>query len=307
MSLKVDQSVCQDGNGKVAFSDFMTEIVHDLPVDAMEFFRDKVAEIMPVLCLGNFKLKVVLDTNVLFQCVRGKMLEGSCFLDKVGNSPVLDLCAPPEIETEIYKKIEVKLLKEKKTKDLDIEQCKNTAKELLQMVRIERDPCAEYMLQASEIMNNRDSDDAPFLALYLSAEAHGILTDDKDLKDQENVRTFKLKDVGKVITVVNRGTLSLFVTCKTLPAAVKAIYEISCVILGAFIDFGMALSRAVATGIEKGFEWVRGWHPIAQIIASVGIIALEIKTGVLRKTAISTLNVIVEIINTSTFADKKSI
>lgn len=277
----------------VKFSDLMTKFAHSLPADSLEYIRKRVSEIIPTFCLGSFKLRVVIDTNILYQCVRGRMLDGSCFLDKVGESPVLELCAPPELEEEIYEKIEVKFPKDKKTRDLDLLQCKTIAEELLQMVKIERDPKAEYLEQAKKVMSTRDKDDAPFLALYLSTGAHGIVTMDKDLKEQDNVRTFGLKDIGKIITVVNRGALSLFASCSTVPALVQVVYELLCAVISGFVAGGRSICRAIAIGAQKGLELMSGWHPFVQIAAALGLVTVECKTGLIRQSAEAILRVVV--------------
>lgn len=285
------ESLSQDKLSKL-----MREVTHTLSPEVMDFVRIKVSKLAPWFGGGNFMIRVVMDTNTLFQCVRGRMLDGSCFLDKIGNSPALELCAPPALEREIMEKIEIKFPKEKKTRELDIDKSKDVARELLALITIRDDIDHSARQRAHEMLGMRDVDDIPFLGLYFSSSAHGIVTNDKDLRDQDGVQTFQLGEVGSILTSVNCGTLAIFITHHSLPGVLRIIYEIGCAVLCGFVSMLLKAGKAISTGLQMGFDYVKDRHPLVQILAAIGLGVVEYKTGFFRKSAVAIYKLVAQVV-----------
>ncbi len=264
--------------------DFLGDMIPVLPDVAIEYMRKRVFELIPALGMASqFKLRLVIDTNVIFQAVRGKFLDGSCFLEKIIGNPTLELCAPPRLEEEIMAKIAQKFPAQKETQHLDVAECQATAAKFIEQINI-RDNIDENALEyAQSRLGERDADDVPFFALSLSCDSYGAITNDKDLKDLNELPTWKLGDAGKMLMVANRGTLSLYLSCEVLPFVFQAIFEGVCALWLAFVGAAKVVGGMVGSGIRKGYEIVSDWHPLVQILSAVIAISVEVKHQPLQR------------------------
>lgn len=263
--------------------DILGDMIPIIPNDCMAYMRERISECLPHFGVSEFKLRLVIDTNALFKAVRGKMLDGSCFLEKIAANPTLDLCAPPAAAVEIMEKIEQKFPKEKKTAHLDISECKMAAADLLKQIRIEEDIDEAAMAYAEERLGCVDRDDVPFFALSLSCGAHGVITDDKHLKTLEELPTWNLGDAGKMLMVTNRGTLALFIAHDVMPLLLQALFEILCAIWTGVVTFAKTTGSLVGRGLKKGYKVVSEWHPLLQVLLVAGVITAELKYQPIQK------------------------
>jgi len=211
------------------------------------------------------------------------MIDGTCFLEKIIGNPALELCAPQKLEKEIMAKIDTKFPKEKKTRDLDLEECKAMALKFLKQIHIQDDIDLDSMAYAEQILGVRDGDDVPFFALSLSNGSHGAITNDKDLRDLEELPTWKLGEAGKMLMTANRGTLALFVTHDVMPIAFQALFEAVCLIWSSVVAVAKTTGSIIGAGIKKGCDIVSDWHPLVQVLAIAGLITLEVKKQPIQK------------------------
>ena len=262
----------------------LTQTVHDMPLDAWAFIRQKMCELAPGLGLGQFELRLVLDTNILYQNVRGKMLDGACLLEKLAGHPALKLYAPTVIREEIMSKIAQKFPKDRATRELDIDASQQVADSLLAHIEIREDIDPEAMAQAKERMAGRDEDDTPFLAMSFAFGDHGVVTLDKDLIDQEGIRCWRLGEVGHVMTTVHNGELLVFITGATFAGLLWVIvWTISAMWRGA-LDIASQLAQALQKVAPPTIEAMRR-KPWVVLLIALGALVIEMQTGVLQKSA----------------------
>lgn len=267
-----------------SLQDFLGKLIPVLPNEAVEYMRQRILDVMPALGeTANFKLTLVIDTNVLFQAVRGRMLDGSCFLEKIIGNPTLALCAPSKLEEEIMAKIALKFPADKGTKHLNVEECKAMATKFLKQIKLSNDIDQESLNYAQNRLGKRDADDVPFFALSLSCESYGAITNDKDLRDLDELPTWKLRDAGKMLMIANRGTLSLYLTHDVLPLLLQALFEGVCAFWLGFVDAAKVVGSLIGSGMQKGYEIVSDWHPLAQLLSAVIAVAVEVKYQPLQK------------------------
>jgi predicted nucleic acid-binding protein len=246
--------------------------------------RQRISDVMPALGMASqFKLRLVIDTNALFQAVRGRMLDGSCFLEKIIGNPTLELCAPPKLEEEIMAKITLKFPAEKRTKHLNVAECQSMATAFLKQIHVRDDIDLESLEYAHSRLGERDADDVPFFALSLSCASHGAITNDKDLQDLDELPTWKLRDAGEMLMIANRGTLSLYLTHDVLPLLFQGLLEAVCALWVGFVGAAKAVGCLVGSGIKKGYEIVSDWPPLVQILSLAVAITVEVKCQPLQK------------------------
>lgn len=212
-----------------------SEAVHTLPNSLILYLKNKILNSY-IFKLNDFvQLELVLDTNILYSEIRSLMINGSSFFLKLTPSPLLKLYAPSKLREELLEKIKVKFPKDNKTKNLDIDQCLKKANIYLEQVTFCDELEAFNYGNIISNLQNRDSKDIPFVALHFNLRTHGIITNDKDISDFKEIRTWKLKDVGKVITEIKKGCISLEVISLTLPNLLKVLYEVVAIISHSFI------------------------------------------------------------------------
>jgi|GEM_PF-4181358 len=126
----------------------------------------------------DFKVKLVIDLNIVFTEVRSIIKGRPSFLLRIINNPLLTLYAPPEIIKEVNKVIENDL-----PKNLGKDKAKETAQEILSKITILKRNHLDSWSKADTLIGKRDKKNVPFLALACSLETHGVITRDKDFTD----------------------------------------------------------------------------------------------------------------------------
>lgn len=260
-----------------SFDDFLTDMVHDSPADMMHYIYDLFKDSDPS-SLVNFQITFVLDTNILFPAIRNKVLSGDqTFVEKLIENPSLRICAPAQLETEIMAKIQQKFPKDKKTKNVKIIKAQQIAREILKKVEIIEDIDAESLEKANVELANRDPDDAPFMALCFSIKASGILTDDKDLKENDSVRTWNTREAGRIVTVLNKGTLCFAIATGSISFMVMLAKEILSAIWAILTSLLVKTTHLIKCGVQLAEK-----HPIILALIAAGLIIFDVKTGYIR-------------------------
>ena len=237
----------------------LTDLVHKLPSEFYQTLKTKLME-TNLFSKGNtIQIELVVDTNILFSEVRSLMLNNSSFLLKIADNPFIELHAPREIKTELYEKIKQKFPKEAKTRNLDLIICKQKADELLSKIKLFDQVTEEGYKRALNQMADRDRDDVSFLALHFSIKSHGVLTkDDKHFSKQKETKLWKLNEAGQVLTIIEKGVFSFYVSSISLQilfdflyAVVSAIWAIIIEIIEGFIKVFIAILQGSIEGIKK--------------------------------------------------------
>lgn len=205
---------------------YFTNSTHNLGGNLLKYIHKKVQESGMLFSSKSIQIELVLDTNILYQEVRSLMLNGTSFLLKIIDNPLIKFFAPPQIKEEIMEKIDMKFPKDKKTQNIDLVECKVKALLLLDKIEIMSAKDFKSVNAAHALMEKRDVDDACFVALSLSIKTHGIVSNDKDLEAQKEVKIWKLKEAGKCLSVISKGTYSFYILQKSMPIVFEVIKDI---------------------------------------------------------------------------------
>ncbi len=242
------------------FTDFLKEVdkefttfIHNLPNELVKYVKSKILETKAFFKNNTFELELVVDTNIIFSEVRSLVVNDSSFFLKIADNPFIKIYAPSQLKQELYEKIKLKFPKDSKTKGKDINECLAKADLLLSKIIIRDDITTASWDKAKSYLKERDAKDISFVALNFTLKTHGILTKDKDISDQKEIRTWKLGEAGQVVTEMNKGIFSFVVLNVSLPPIWETIYGLVATVWGAFIEvvqgliafFTAILSRSV--------------------------------------------------------------
>ena len=243
-----------------------TTFIHNLPNELVSYIKTKILESRAFFDNTFFQLELVVDTNIIFSEVRSLMLNDSSFFLKIADNPLIRIYAPSQLKDELYEKIKLKFPKENKTKHLNIDECLAKADLFISKITLRDDFTTASWDKAKSYMQERDAKDISFVALNFTLKTHGIITKDKDISDNIEIKTWKLAEAGKVITEVNKGTFSFFIIDLTLPPILKTIYEIVSTIWHSFLEVVNGLIKLFSSIFAKSFS------AIAQLPPELGLV-----------------------------------
>lgn len=150
-------------------------------------------------------LSIVVDNNFIFGNIKNA-INRNChidesFISKLAKSEFIKFYAPPKLKEELYAKIE-KYLSD--SKELAISYADN----LLNHITIKDAAWVEEWQRANNLIGHIDVDDVPYLALAFNIGSHSIVSYDKVFKKQNDVQIWDQKELGKVMTSYNSGTIA---------------------------------------------------------------------------------------------------
>jgi len=256
------------------FDKKLTTFVHNLPNELVKYVKSKILETNTFFKNSSFQLELVADTNIIFSEVRSLMVNGSSFFLKIVDNPFIKVYAPSQLRQELYEKIKLKFPKDSKTKNFDIKDCLAKADLLLSKIIIRDDITTASWDKAKSYLEGRDAKDISFIALNFTLKTHGVLTKDKDISDQEEIKTWKLGEAGKVITEINKGTFSFLILNVSLPPIWEAIYGLVATIWAAFIEIVEGLITLFAAVLTRSVSAIANMPPELALI--IGIAAIFI-------------------------------
>ena len=263
------------------FNDFQKEVdkeftgfIHNLPNELVNYVKTKILETKTFFKNSSFQLELVADTNIIFSEVRSLMVNGSSFFLKIADNPFIKVYAPSQLRQELFEKIKRKFPKDSKTKNFDIKDCLAKADLLLSKITIRDDITTASWNKAKSYLQERDAKDISFVALNFTLKTHGVLTKDKDVSDQEEIKTWKLGEAGKVITEINKGTFSFLILNVSLPPIWEAIYGLVATIWAAFIEIVEGLITLFAAVLTRSVSAIANMPPELALI--IGIAAIFI-------------------------------
>jgi predicted nucleic acid-binding protein len=251
-----------------------TDLIHNLPNEFFNYVKTKILETETFFKNSSFQLELVVDTNIIFSEVRSLMVNGSSFFLKIADNPFIKIYAPSQLRQELYEKIKLKFPKDSKTKNFDIKDCLAKADLLLSKITIRDDITTASWNKAKSYLQERDAKDISFVALHFTLKTHGVLTKDKDINDQEEIKTWKLGEAGKVITEINKGTFSFLILNVSLPPIWEAIYGLVATIWAAFIEIVEGLITLFAAVLTRSVNAIANMPPELALI--IGITAVFI-------------------------------
>jgi predicted nucleic acid-binding protein len=256
--------------------EMLTNYVQELPNSFWNYINKKFIESNQTLPLAKaFKMEFVIDTNILFMEVRSMMLNNnSSFFLRVFVNPLIKVYAPSEIKVELFEKIKKKFPKEKATRDLDLDLCFQKAEELLKNIIIRDDLKEDSLNKAKSKLKNRDLDDVAFLALTFQVEGDGILTNDNDIKDQAEVKAWRLRDAGRLVSDFKKGTFSFTIIGTSLEIILKSIGGILASLWNNFIKTIEGILLFSASILTGGVNGILNMPPEIAGVVSIGIILI---------------------------------
>ena len=263
------------------FNDFLkevdnefTKLIHNLPNELVNYVKTKILNTNTLFKNSSFQLELVADTNIIYSEVRSLMINNSSFFLKIADSPFIKVYAPSQLRQELHAKIKSKFPKDNKTKDFDINDCLTKADLLLSKITIRDDITTVSWDKAKSYLQERDAKDSAFVALNFTLRTHGVLTKDKDISDNKEIRTWKLGEAGKVITEINKGIFSFFILNVSLPPIWEAIYGLVLIIWAAFIELVERLITLFTTILKRSVSAITNTSPELALITSVATILI---------------------------------
>lgn len=233
------------------FDEALDNSIHDFPDEMFAFLKEKMNEMMTsMFSAERMVVNIVMDTSILFQEVRSIAVNGSSFLQKLNTSPFVKFYGPSRLKMEIHAKIRAKFPTNKATKDLDIDFCIGIADQLLSTIEINDEHSVEAIRLAHAAIGNRDPNDVDFVSLGFSINANAIVTNDNDMGDSAEVRTWKLKDTGEAVTVMKKGTFGFFVAGYGGYEIGSLIYWFASFVWTAFLTLLQTLLKVFVLGIS---------------------------------------------------------
>ncbi|VVB86495.1 PIN domain protein [uncultured archaeon] len=263
------------------FDRYWTEVSKRLGkgfIDYMRCYLQKNQFIFSERC--SFSVEFVVDSNIIFSEVRAIMKGKISFLASIINSPFLKLFAPPEIIKEVTETIEKDL-----PKGLNKDKAKEIAQGILSNIVIIDGQRLDAWIKAYTLIGKRDKKDVPFLNLAFSLETHGIITNDNDFSEQEEVKIWKLGKVGKMISDFSKGSVSLFFLGIGSQSIFKLCYLVIISFLKLLVEIIEILIYSVGAIISGSMDalsriplWV--WALAMGSIAAVLILSKEVREKV---------------------------
>ena len=133
----------------------------------LEHLNDFYLDILNHLAEGlKFRLKLVIDTNIIFSEIRAILMGKPSFLSNLFNIPFLELFAPKKIREELFRTIDEDL-----PLYLDKDNAYSLAISFLEKISILGQKNEEAWEKAYVLLEQRDKDDVHFLALAISLNA----------------------------------------------------------------------------------------------------------------------------------------
>ncbi len=261
------------------FTDFLKEFnkkfttfVHNLPNELVKYVKSKILETNTFFKTNTFELELVVDTNIIFSEVRSLVVNENSFFLKIADNPFIKIYAPSQLKHELYEKIKIKFPKDNKTKGKDINECLAKADLLLSKIIIRDDITTASWDKAKSYLEGRDAKDISFIALNFTLKTHGVLTKDKDISDQEEVRTWTLGEAGQVVTEMSKGAFSFVILNVSLPLIWEIIYELVATVWGAFIEVVQGLIAFFTAVLSRNVVALANMPPELAVIIGIATI-----------------------------------
>jgi len=205
----------------------IAEMFKDLGDEFSNDFKQFFDEFFFSLYKSKLELNIIIDANIILSDAYAYTRFGKSYLLNLLKSPFLKVFSPQWLDTELNKKIP----EFSKDKGLKIEEFRAVVEKLsASVIRIpETKPHVSNILLRNII--ERDSKDLPYIALYIEKKFHGILTNDKDIRDMPNVRTWNRPgDLGKIVRIFENGAFA-YAVIGQLPIVATVMGEICLLIL----------------------------------------------------------------------------
>jgi predicted nucleic acid-binding protein len=223
----------------------------------------------------EMELKLVVDTSSLIPELISFIRTGKSALYELTKGPFIKLYAPPKLIQEIEEKIPEISRKHK----LDQNNLVQTWRQYFS-TRIEISDTQSLLafLFGRATVGKRDLEDVPFVALTFSLKTHGIVTRDKDIIEQPEIRIWKIGEARKVITIFKKGTFSFFISANFLVPLLQVIFQIGVSILRSLLELAsrfVELSIGLIKGVINNLSKLPDWAKFLLGLAIIAMLAIE--------------------------------
>lgn len=241
-------------------NEFMNDVTDKLAPFIIDYLRNQSKKRLKSLqSVLNFKLKLVIDNNIIFAEINGLIKGGknveTCFFYQLAISKVADFYAPPFLREEILEKVEQKFQDEDKPK------AKEFAEKLLSTINIREAKWVEDWVKAKRKIGHRDPDDIPYLALFFDLKGHGIMSKDKIfIEEQTDAKVWSIHETGRLSAQFNKGMVSIFCT-GNIPNFVSIISDIIHGIVLSVFNFIKKIAKVLFGLAKEGVRYISKLPP----------------------------------------------
>ncbi len=260
---EIDQSL------EKIIGEFPPQLIHHLQSCFQKNISDALGKTV------EMSLKLVVDTNTILSELISFAKKGKSALYELAEGAFLSLHAPPKLIEEVEEKIPL-IAKEKR---LNRSRLTEVWKELF-LPRIMITNVNDFLanLFGLATVGKRDMDDVPFVALNFSLKAHGIITADKDIMEQPEVRVWKVGKIRQLITIFKKGSFSFFVSSRFLLPLFRAVVQVGLLVLRALFEFACELARVGANlvkGLVKKLSKLPLWIKLLLGLSVIAMFSME--------------------------------
>ncbi|MHA2300127.1 MAG: PIN domain-containing protein [Candidatus Thorarchaeota archaeon] len=225
--------------------EYWNDAIRFLGPDLEEHLRMFLSEFGSILSSSTgFKIRVVVDTNVVISEMRRLMSGKAPFLSKLTCSPFLETISPSEMIQELTEKIR-ELHKSPEEQKSAFEH----ARTIVKGIQVVRGFQVNTKIRAAALMEEKDPEDVVFVQIAMERDTHGVITKDKHFLNLEGIKQWELGEVGRVLTEVNRGALTLWVAARGIPLAVFVLIKLGMMLVS--MGFS-ALTQLISAGVKLG-------------------------------------------------------
>nr|MDO8098477.1 putative toxin-antitoxin system toxin component, PIN family [Candidatus Njordarchaeota archaeon] len=228
--------------------------------------------------------KIVVDTSSVLSDLISFARTGKSVLSEIAKEPFVRLFAPPHLIEEVQAKIPEICNKKKLDATTMLQAWRHL---LLPRITIANINDLLSLTMGLLVVGERDRKDVPFVALAFSIDAQGIMSRDKDIIEQPEIRTWTMGSVRRLLTVFKKGSFSFFVAADMLLPLLKVAFKIGTSILKTILVVARGIGRFFAGLARNVFHTLSGlpnWLKLLLVIGVIiGILYMIVNEGARRK------------------------
>lgn len=229
------------------------------------------------------ELNIVVDSSSVIADLLSMAKKGRSKLHKLMQEPFVRFHAPFVLKTEVEEKMS-KVSREMKVDETVLMGA--WQKKFLPNIELRENKDLMAWFKGFNTVGERDEKDVPFVALHYEIRSEGIISRDKDITEQSEVRVWKLGKLGSVVTLFKKGSFSFFILADVLPAAFRILFQATVAILRELVEIAgiiIAILSHIAKGTIDAISKLPDWAQIL-IVALLGsaTVALIMHDGARR-------------------------
>lgn len=224
---------------------------------------------------SRMELDVVVDSSSIIADMLSFVTKGKSKLHQLMKEPFVRFHAPTIVKTEIEGKMNKLSAKTKKDRQVLMQ---TWQKNFLPNINLKDPKDLMAWIKGFITVGRRDKKDIPFVALHFEIRSQAIITRDKDIIEQPQIRTWKLGRLGNVVTIFKKGCFSFFVFSKLLPAIFYVLFKIGVAILRVLIEIVanfLALLSNVAKGAVEAISRLPDWAKFFLGLAALAFVLYD--------------------------------